>query len=72
MPCCYGAPSNNVSDEEFKKFTENMYVPHNSGPQMVNYEGKKIIFNKDGEQIAEFQIDKVREEWTNPIWERLA
>ena len=32
----------------------------------------KIIFNKDGKQIAEFQIDKVREEWTNPIWERLA
>ena len=32
----------------------------------------KIIFNKDGGQIAEFQIDKVREEWTNPIWERLA
>ena len=32
----------------------------------------KIIFNKDGEQIAKLQIDKVREEWTNPIWERLA
>ena len=32
----------------------------------------KIIFNKDGEQIAKLQIDKVRKEWTNPIWERLA
>ena len=33
---------------------------------------EKIIFNKNGNQIAELQIDKVREEWTNPIWERLA
>ena len=32
----------------------------------------KIIFNKNGEQIAKLQIDKVRKEWTNPIWERLA
>jgi len=32
----------------------------------------KIIFNKDGEQIAKLQIDNVRKEWTNPIWERLA
>jgi len=32
----------------------------------------KIIFNKNGDQIANLQIDKVRKEWTNPIWERLA
>ena len=32
----------------------------------------KIIFNKNGDQIANLQIDKVREEWTNPLWERLA
>ena len=32
----------------------------------------KIIFNKNGEQIAKLQIDKVRKEWTNPIWQRLA
>ena len=32
----------------------------------------KIIFNKNGDQIANLQIDKVRKEWTKPIWERLA
>ena len=32
----------------------------------------EIIFNKNGDQIANLQIDKVRKEWTNPIWERLA
>ena len=32
----------------------------------------KIIFSKNGKQIAKLQIDKVRKEWTNPIWERLA
>ena len=32
----------------------------------------KIIFNKNGAQITNLQIDKVREKWINPIWERLA
>ena len=32
----------------------------------------KIIFNKNGDQIANLQIDKVRKEWINPLWERLA
>ena len=32
----------------------------------------RIIAYKNGEQIAKLQIDKVRKEWTNPIWERLA
>ena len=31
-----------------------------------------IILNKNCEQKANIQIDKVRKEWTNPIWERLA
>ena len=32
----------------------------------------KIIFNKNGAQITNFQIDKIRKKWINPIWERLA
>ena len=33
---------------------------------------EKIIFNKDGEQIAELTIEEVRDKWTKPIWDRLA
>ena len=32
----------------------------------------KIIFNKNDEKLVELDIDKTREEWTNPIWKRLA
>ena len=32
----------------------------------------KIIFNKNGEKLVELGIDKTREEWTSPIWKRLA
>ena len=32
----------------------------------------KIIFNDNDEEIAKFDIEYIREKWTNPIWERLA
>ena len=32
----------------------------------------KIIFNSNDEEIAKFDIEYIREKWTNPIWERLA
>ena len=32
----------------------------------------KIIFNKNDKKLVELDIDKTREEWINPIWERLA
>ena len=33
---------------------------------------EKIIFNKDGEQIAELTIEEVRDKCTKPLWDRLA
>ena len=32
----------------------------------------KIIFNKDGKEITKFDINEIREKWTEPIWKRLA
>ena len=32
----------------------------------------KIIFTKDGKEISTFEIEKLRNDWTSPIWDRLA
>ena len=32
----------------------------------------KIIFTKDGKEISTFEIEKLRNNWTSPIWDRLA
>ena len=40
--------------------------------EIIGYVNDKIIFNKNDEKLVELDIDKTREEWTNPIWKRLA
>jgi phosphoribosylformylglycinamidine synthase len=32
----------------------------------------RMIFTKNGKEISNFEIEKLRKDWTSPIWERLA
>ena len=32
----------------------------------------RIIFTKDGKEISTFEIEKLRDDWISPIWDRLA
>ena len=51
---------------------ENDFVKRFDFAEKIGNVNDKIIFNKDGKEITKFDINEIREKWTEPIWKRLA